>query len=166
MATAIYFKTPAGLQEIQDRALRLHPRIRSLLVMIDGKQSSDSLLTKLSPMGVTADMLQTLADMGLIGAGAAAPASAAQAAAQATPASAPVSAAQADALQALYGILDTTIRGFGMRGFRLQLQLEKAASLDDYRALARAVIAALDKTKGEVALSDFMSRLKPYLGEI
>jgi hypothetical protein len=163
MATAIYFKTPAGLQEIQDRALRLHPRLRSLLVMIDGKQSSDTLLATLSPMGVTADMLQMLASMGLIGTHetAAVPASARQSSMPSA-----VTSAQADALQSLYGVFDTTIRAFGMRGFMLQLQLEKAATVDDYRALAQAVIGALEKTKGEVAVSEFMSRLKPFLGEV
>jgi hypothetical protein len=39
----IYRKTPLGVAEIESRALKIPQRLRSLLIMIDGKRSAESL---------------------------------------------------------------------------------------------------------------------------
>jgi hypothetical protein len=39
----IYRKTPKGITEIETRALRLAPRLRSALILVDGKRSDDEL---------------------------------------------------------------------------------------------------------------------------
>jgi hypothetical protein len=41
--STIYRKTPKGLSEIETRANRLSPRLRSALIMVDGKKSDDEL---------------------------------------------------------------------------------------------------------------------------
>lgn len=41
--TTIYRKTPLGLAEIETRAMKIPQRLRSLLIMIDGKRSAASL---------------------------------------------------------------------------------------------------------------------------
>jgi hypothetical protein len=64
--TAVYTKTPAGQKEILDRRLRLHPRLRSLLVLIDGRRCADELLQTLSAVGISGASLGELQQLGLI----------------------------------------------------------------------------------------------------
>jgi len=66
MDGVIFTKTVFGVDELQQRQLRLHPRLRTLLVMIDGKQSSTDLVKTLAPAGITEEHLQQLQDAGLI----------------------------------------------------------------------------------------------------
>lgn len=66
MDGVIYTKTVFGIDELQQRQLRLHPRLRTLLVMIDGKQSSTDLVKTLAPAGITEEHLQQLQEAGLI----------------------------------------------------------------------------------------------------
>ncbi|MGC3965437.1 MAG: hypothetical protein QM803_19535 [Rhodocyclaceae bacterium] len=173
MLNDILVKTEAGQQEIQDRKLRLTPRQRTLLVTVDGKHTGARLLETLAPAGVTEDMLMSLIEQGLVVPNSGVDGRSAPAAATAVAASDALSrmaiaepVGDSQRLQALYGVFDVTIRAFGMRGFMLQLQLEKASSIDDYRSLAGNVLSALDKSKGEGAVSDFMSQVKPLLGAL
>ncbi|MFA9439188.1 hypothetical protein ACDA63_06070 [Uliginosibacterium sp. sgz301328] len=174
MLNDILVKTEAGQQEIQDRKLRLTPRQRTLLVTVDGKQTGTRLLETLAPAGVTEDMLMSLIEQGLVVPGGGVDGGGSPATVATTLAASPTAghvavaepATDSQRLQALYGVFDVTIRAFGMRGFMLQLQLEKAASIDDYRSLAGNVLSVLDKSKGERAVSDFMSQVKPLLGTL
>lgn len=63
MAT-IYRKTVKGQQEIETRALKLNPRLRSLLILVDGRRSDDELVKLMPQAGQPA--LQTLLDDGLV----------------------------------------------------------------------------------------------------
>lgn len=63
MAT-IYRKSRAGQAEIETRALRLPPRLRNLLIMIDGRRDSDALQALLAYAPAAA--LQELLTHGLI----------------------------------------------------------------------------------------------------
>ncbi len=56
--TTIYRKTAKGLAEIETRALRLPPRLRGALILVDGQRSVDD-LAKLVP----GDAAQTLAQL-------------------------------------------------------------------------------------------------------
>jgi hypothetical protein len=60
MDIAIYDKTDKGRDEIATRQHRLVPRLRTLLVMIDGRRSDGALLAGLAPLGLGADDLATL----------------------------------------------------------------------------------------------------------
>jgi hypothetical protein len=60
MDIAIYDKTDKGRDEIATRQHRLAPRLRTLLVMIDGRRSDGALLAGLAPLGLGADDLATL----------------------------------------------------------------------------------------------------------
>jgi hypothetical protein len=60
----IYRKTERGLVEMNTRELRLAPRLRSALIMIDGKKMSRQLQGVLGPD--CAEMLQVLEELGLI----------------------------------------------------------------------------------------------------
>jgi hypothetical protein len=64
MSTAIYRKTERGLLEMSSRERRLTPRLRSALILIDGKKLLRDLQVLLGPQYV--ETLQILEDLGLI----------------------------------------------------------------------------------------------------
>ena len=59
----IHRKTAKGLSEVQTRAFRLPPRLRSLLIMVDGKRSDAELSAMLPQAG---EVLQALSEQGFI----------------------------------------------------------------------------------------------------
>jgi hypothetical protein len=63
---AIYAKTSAGYQELAERSRKLPARLRSLLVMTDGRKPSQTLIATLAPLGVNAESLRELLLAGLI----------------------------------------------------------------------------------------------------
>lgn len=62
MKSCIYDKTQKGREEITTRKHQLSPRMRSLLVLIDGKQTEASLIQKINGLGLDKQHLQTLLD--------------------------------------------------------------------------------------------------------
>lgn len=52
MNTAIYEKTDKGREEIATRQFRLPPKLRTLLVMIDGRHSLGSLMQHVAGLGL------------------------------------------------------------------------------------------------------------------
>ena len=64
----IYDKTDLGRQEISQRSLALPARLRTLLVMVDGKLDAAGLLAKLGVLGVEPADLEDLAQRGLFAA--------------------------------------------------------------------------------------------------
>ena len=75
---AIYHKTAKGTEAIANRHSGLPPKLRSLLIMVDGKRSYNELAVLGSVLGDCEALLSQLADDGLIeGAGSAAPTAAA-----------------------------------------------------------------------------------------
>lgn len=157
MNETVYTKTPAGQREITDRQLRLHPRLRSLLVLIDGRHRAGELLQTLSAIGITEASFEELERHGLVAASAAS-----------TPAPIEESGPptefvprperpldETERKRELYTFFNEAIRNhLGLRGFMLQLQVEKAETLADYHAIRDQFIAAVGKSKG----SDFAKR--------
>lgn len=60
MNTRIYDKTDKGREEIATRKYQVPPRLRTLLVLIDGRHSLESLLANLSVLGLGADDVDEL----------------------------------------------------------------------------------------------------------
>ena len=181
MNTFVYDKTDKGREEIATRKYQIPPRLRSLLVMIDGRRSLDSLLSNFGAIGVTEESIQELLReeyIAVVGSAAARPA----------PAPPPPRAPVIDALReatlpdpvvhsaapsmdeqerfaALYAFYNQTIKStIGLRGVMLQLKVEKCASVADFRALRLAYLEGVLKAKGrEMALS-LRERLDHLLG--
>src|SRR6476661_51991 len=59
-------KTAKGREEIATRRYQLAPRLRTLLVMIDGKQKAGELLKKVAAIGIDEQCVQELIDGGFI----------------------------------------------------------------------------------------------------
>ncbi|MET3133534.1 hypothetical protein AAKU55_003824 [Oxalobacteraceae bacterium GrIS 1.11] len=173
----IYDKTDKGREEIATRKYLLPSRTRTLLVMIDGRQSADELLTKVIGLGLTEDKLLELHEQGFIAqigidptpAAAPAPVKVAPIAAPvAVPAPPPPPAAASqngDNFQTIYDFYNQTIKStIGLRGYGLQLKVERAASLEDFRALRKPYLEAILKTKGLEMARSLRNRLDELLG--
>lgn len=52
MQSTVFEKTDKGREEITTRKYQLASRLRSLLVMVDGKQTTSELLTKVAQLGL------------------------------------------------------------------------------------------------------------------
>lgn len=66
MNNAIYEKTEKGREEIATRKYQLSPKLRSLLVMIDGVQSAEKLLQRVSSLGLGEQSLNELLEQDYI----------------------------------------------------------------------------------------------------
>ncbi|HEU4846353.1 MAG TPA: hypothetical protein VFT05_18945 [Burkholderiaceae bacterium] len=205
MKTSIYDKTAKGREEIATRRYQLAPRLRTLLVMVDGRRPEDELLRNVAGLGLTADAMQDLLREQFIvlstsyntieaplvdtemtasaapmpgmppvmpapppvrpaaAAPVVAPAAVAPPAAPAAPA---VSPSKAQQFQALYDFYNKTIKStIGLRGFTLQLKVEKAACVEDFRELRRPYLEAVLKAKGGDVAERLGAQLDQLLGE-
>jgi hypothetical protein len=168
MTNSIFDKTDKGREEIATRKYQLQSRLRTLLVLIDGKQTTADLLKKVAGLGLTNDSIVELQDNGFI-----------QTVIAAVPAEQPAKAAAeappqqtADAIlaegqsqfQAIYGFYTETIKStIGLRGYALQLKVEKASSIEDFRALRQPYLEAVLKSKGNEIARSLRNRLDQLL---
>lgn len=186
MSTLVYDKTDKGREEIATRRYQLAPRLRTLLVIVDGKQSEDDLLKKTAGLGLNQQSINDLIDQQFI-AVAAAPAATVPATSPATETGrenpAVITAVEsgpdsvlglgkdsdaalddADRFQAVYNFFNETIKStLGLRGFTLQMKVERAASLEDFRDLRRPYLEAVQKTKGNEMARSLRHRLDQLL---
>jgi hypothetical protein len=177
MSNPVFDKTEKGREEIATRKHHLAPRLRTLLVLIDGKQGKEELLKKVAGLGLGEESIDELTRNGFIGITTALqPAAASQSVASPQPAVEPATAVPIEAVlppgenqfQAIYHFYTETIKStIGLRGYGLQLKVEKAASIDDFRALRQAYLEAVLKAKGNEMARSLRSRLDQllYLGE-
>jgi hypothetical protein len=154
MAT-IYRKTAKGLAEIETRAHRLTPRMRSALILVDGRRTDDDLRA----------LIQIQANETLIGlesqgfievAGmAVAPTAAAPAAAPARPAAPPAPPARAAPTQDLKALCCDAVRELnnqvGPMAEALAMRMERARSFDELRPLLESAAQVIDNTRGTQA---------------
>ena len=173
MTTSIYQKTEKGQDEIRTRANHLDQRHRAVLLMINGEKTCDDILVQLQPLGMTQAVFDELEDGGYIR-----PHAAGATAAKAEPASAPTAAETAPAqattskepaaegYQRLYRFYTETIsRYLGMRGYLLEMTVEKAGNVAELVALRDTLKAALTKTRGEPDTSNVIAQLDLLIDE-
>ena len=150
-------KTNEGRDEIEHRTRKLPPMLRSILLIVDGERSARHLRELAVSLHGPADALEQLEGMGLIASSAAVAASlAAQAPVRAAAASASADAAAsppAQRYQALYSLMREAVRDhLGLRGYFLQLKIERCSNSDELAAVLPELSAALAKArKDEVA---------------
>ncbi|MFZ6847438.1 hypothetical protein [Undibacterium sp. RuRC25W] len=167
MLSYVYDKTEKGREEIATRKHQLANRLRTLLVMVDGKQNAIQLLNKLASIGLNETNFRELINLELITA--------------VTPPEAPPKKATTDnemltvapdidignplnnldlaeeeieklrteQFQLLYHFYNETIKSnLGLRGFTLQLKVERTKNIDDLKALRQPYLEAVLKSKG------------------
>ncbi|MDB5813061.1 MAG: hypothetical protein JWN23_178 [Rhodocyclales bacterium] len=62
----IFYKTELGRMAISDRSYGLHQRMRSALIMIDGKTPWAALHFMLRPLGDPTEIVSQLSELGLL----------------------------------------------------------------------------------------------------
>ena len=180
MNTAIYDKTDKGRNEIATRSQQLAPRLRTLLLLIDGRRSEQELLANVAGLGLTeaalaellaqeyivlsrsyatlpaiADTIMPLATApAVIGSVAGTP--------QATEPVVSMDAAQR--YRSVYNFYTKTIKStIGLRGFTLQMKVEKAGTIGELRELRQPYLDAVLKAKGDAVADDLRAQLDQLL---
>lgn len=161
-------KTDAGRDEIQSRALKLPNVLRSILLMVDGQRNVGQLRGVIGGLKGPEDALDQLEAMGLI----AAPKSLAAAAAATIPdavrATAPAPAASpanATGYSALYTLMSETVRDhLGLRGYFLQLKVERCTDVAELVALLPDFSTALGKARDAGFAAEMDSRFRALAG--
>lgn len=174
MNTTIYDKTAKGREEIATRKYQLAPRLRTLLVLVDGHRPEEELLRNVAGLGLTASAMQELLAQELIvlttsyaalAETQAPPPPAVMAEPVAETTSAPTSS-QVQQFQSVYDFYNKTIKStMGLRGFTLQLKVEKAGSIDELRDLRDPYLEAVQKAKGRDTAIQLAQQLDSLLGD-
>lgn len=161
----IYRKTPKGISEIETRAHRLAPRVRSTLILVDGRRS-DSDLSAMIPQGLTESLAALLVD-GYI------EASAVQEAARPPVAPAPSDgSARSAAASTSHGVRQAGIdlptlrrdavhalnEQTGPIGEALAIKMERARTLDELRPLLALAEQIIGNVRSKQAAAEFRTR--------
>jgi hypothetical protein len=161
-ADDIYRKTALGASEIKERGLKLSPRLRTMLILVDGEQTEEQLMEEAAGVGAPGDFLSQLVALGLIElahGGSAAPA--------ATQGSASSRAAPRDGftkfLDAKNFMNSTIVEALGMKSSMFAMKLERANGIEELNDLTDAFRAALAGAKGEDYARAMAKRLKEIL---
>lgn len=159
----LYFKTDAGRQEILDRGRKLPASLRSLLLMVDGQRDQTQLRDLMAGLHAPDDALEQLLVMGLVKRNEpAVPTAPALAVAAAAPLPGEVQLpADFGRYRRLYEIVsDTVRRHMGLKGYFIQLKVEKCADVDALLALLPEIATALTKAKDHTFASDWLARTR------
>jgi len=150
MNSSIYDKTAKGREEIATRKFQLASRLRALLVLVDGHRSEEELLRNVAGLGLTETALQELLEQGYIllaASYASLPEPEPEPVAE--PAAPPAAADPVQQFRSIYDFYNKTIKStMGLRGFTLQLKVEKAGSVDELRDLRAPYLEGVTKAKG------------------
>ena len=65
-ATDVYRKTDLGVAEVKERHIKLNPRVRTMLILIDGTHTEEQLTEEAAAIGAPADFLDQLLAAGLV----------------------------------------------------------------------------------------------------
>jgi hypothetical protein len=162
-AADIYRKTALGASEIKERKLKLNPRLRTMLILVDGAQTEEMLQQEAAGVGAPADFIAKLVEAGLIE----------LASGTGTPAPAPVSAPRAaeagprDSFtrfrEAKAFMNSTIVDAMGLKSFMFTMKLEKANNLQELAELVDAYRTALAGAKNEGYALTMTEKLKEML---
>jgi hypothetical protein len=172
----IYTKTPLGIDEVQNRKLHLAPRLRTMLIMIDGHKAVSVLKDSATKFGCPEDFIETLEAAGLIaklGVGAPTQASTVLAGLPSTSSGASnTSILPAQIFQDEYArfrfakdfMNNAVVNSLGMKAFFFTLKLERAGTVDDLRGLVKPFQEALTKATSAAEGEALTKQLLEYLG--
>ncbi|MRW93825.1 hypothetical protein GJ699_27910 [Duganella sp. FT80W] len=165
MNTSIYDKTDKGREEIATRKYQLASRLRTLLVLVDGHRPEDELLRNVAGLGLDAAALRELLAQDYIVVAASYASLPEPALIPAPPpAVEPTDAVQQ--FQSIYNFYNKTIKStMGLRGFPLQLKVEKAASVDELRQLRDSYLEGVTKAKGRDTAALLAQQLDQLLAD-
>ncbi|MDO8926613.1 MAG: hypothetical protein Q7U94_06860 [Sideroxyarcus sp.] len=160
---AIYIKTAKGQQEVATRAFQLPSRVRSLLVMVDGKTGTEQLLANTAALGDSATFFTMLVEGGFIEAVASSVASAAAA-------SAPAQNVKAPPKELVRTVSHLVIEILGPAGDPLSMRLEKSLSIEEFakqvEQCRNVIESAAGKKRGDAFWNTVLEQLSAGTGTI
>ena len=166
-AATIFTKTRAGADEVRSRKLKLPPKLRTMLILIDGRRPALLVREEAQALGAPPDCLEQLEQLGLIEQVGMAPAPAADERRATVRAPADKELATLDPATrfrvAKEFMNETVVNALGLKAFFFTLKLEKCATVDDLRGLADAYRAAISKASGEEEGEVLVRRLQELL---
>ena len=159
-AADIYRKTDRGQAEIAARKLKLNPRLRTMLILIDGTQPELLVKEEGAKVGAPADFLDQLLSLGLVE-------KAGRAASPEPAANDSQLGTEPDEFTRFRAAKDfmnvTIVNALGLKSFFFTLKLERAGMLADLRHLAESYHEAIAKADGEAAAEVLSRRLQDML---
>ncbi len=171
--TSTYQKTDKGQEEIRTRAYHLDQKHRALLLMVNGEKTCDEILFQLQPLGMTQAVFDELEQGGYIclqtpGAATGKSAQTGNPAptARTEPPATAVGEPGAEGYQRLYRFYTEIIsRYLGLRGYLLEMKVEKASNVTELVALREALRNNLAKVRGEPDTSNVIAQLDLLIDE-
>lgn len=134
-------KTTSGQQVLKDRSIKLTPRQRAALILVDGKRSLATVLEETSAVGISRADLERLFELELVQ-----PAPVAEAAATQPPQPEQPRSPQ-ERYAAAYPIATQLASALGLRGVRLTLAVEAATCYEELLAVAARIRDAVGSDK-------------------
>ena len=135
-----YLKTESGRAEIANRSQKLAPAVRSILLLVDGRRDTATLRKLAAGLHAPPDALDRLLAMRLIG-------NAADADVATASLAAPSDVAVRYGL--LSGLMSEAVREYlGLRGFFVQLKIERCNDVAELEALLPDLAEAVAKSRG------------------
>jgi len=164
----IFEKTEAGAEEVKARSRKLAPRLRTMLIMVDGTISASQLQDAAATLGAPNDFLESLQEQGLIRRRNAAEAAEASIDvvldAPTTPAwpEPPTDGERFRSAQKFMN--DSAVDAMGLRAFFFTLKLEKCFTLDDLRELLPEYTKVVTKGSGDGVARVLSRRARDMIG--
>lgn len=155
----IYAKTTLGVNEVSNRRLKLAPRLRTMLILIDGRQPALILQDEAAKLGAPDDFLAQLLGMRLIEKVGSAISQESKAADELATQSAPAGDEFSRFRSAKDFMNVTVVDALGIKSFFFTLKLERAGNLADLRELVDSYRTAISKASGEDKARVFTARL-------
>lgn len=159
-STTVYAKTSLGHEEIDTRVRRIPSRMRTMLIMVDGRRSAGELLLNHPTPDEARGYLESLLEGGFISAREASP-SPAPPAASASAAPAAGAPNLGEAKQAITGML---IEFLGPEADYIAMRVEKISDRDALLAEVDKLSTMLVQSVGSNAASRFRDKVLPLLG--
>jgi len=167
---AIFAKTQSGSDELKNRKLKLPGKLRTMLILIDGTKPALLLRDDATTLGLGADFLEQLEELGLVTQVGTVSAAASKGGATAAggPATKARSSASPDPLTrfrtAQQFMNDTVVNALGIKAFFFTLKLEHCSTVEDLRKLAADYRAAIAKATSDGEARILTGRLEELLG--
>lgn len=158
----IFDKTDLGRNKIATRTHDLPSRLRTLLLLVNGKSDSEEVLKKVAGLGLNQAHLIELLQAGLIRNTTPLPTVPIPTIPELTVE--PVLTEDSKQLQTIYRFYHATTKSMlGLHGLDLQLKIECASSIEDFRELRQTYLETIAKIKGPETMDDLRSQLDPLL---
>lgn len=151
----IHAKTAAGRREIEDRGLRLAPALRSVLLLVDGQRDSRELLQMAQGLRAPEDALEQLLALGLI--------EVVGGNVERAPPVLVTTQLGDDPLryqQLRDWMAESVRRHLGLKGYLIQLKIERSRSAVGLEQLWPEVAAALGKAKSPAFASRWLEETR------